>query len=191
MPALAFQKGKPAPPPPPSSSFQMQSPVFGQQPDRERGRRMHKAGSWLRKYNNMPAEDQQRALESDEKFQQLPPERQEQLRERLRRFNALPPEDRERMLDRMGHWEEMSPEQRQRWRQFQNQLSAMPSEKRYALRQEFRNLRKMSPEERQRVFESERFKQDYTDTDQSLLRSMLDVADADARREAAAPQDKF
>jgi len=193
-PAFAWQKGKPAGKPDKPGNPPASVPRSQYQPARpmdDGQHRRHKAGEWLRKYNNMPPEDQQRALENDQKFQQLPPERQQRLRERLKQFNAMSPEERERTIDRMGHWDEMSPEQRQRWRQFQEQFRAMPPEKSSALRQEFRSLRKMSSEERQKVFDSERFKQDYSESDKTLLQSMLQVADEDARREGPPKQDRF
>jgi hypothetical protein len=187
-PGFAYQKGKPAqkpaPPPSPRSNFQPgRGGSFGA-PQGDDRHPVHKAGSWLRKYNNMSSEEQQRALDNDPKFQELPPERQQKLRERLRRFNALSPEDRERMIDRMGHWEDMSPEQRERWKQFQGRIGSMPEERRRPIRQMFRSLRKLSPEERQRTFASDRFNQDFSAEEKALLQSMLEAADADARNEA-------
>src|SRR5262245_2895572 len=193
-PGSAYQKGKRAqagPPPaqPPASSFQPGRPTLGPPPatgpndDRPR---KHRFGAWFQDHKNLSPEQQQEALERDPKFQELPAERQARLRDRLRWLNSLPQDQRERVISRMGHWEDMSPEQRERWKQFQNRLSGMAQERQQALRQTFRSLRWMSPEDRQHIFESDHFKQDFSDDEKALLNSMLDAADADARKESAA-----
>src|SRR5437868_113860 len=46
------------------------------------------AGEWLRKYRNVPADQQQKALQSDPQFQKLAPQRQQQLEQRLKNFNS-------------------------------------------------------------------------------------------------------
>lgn len=194
-PGYAYQKGGkrapagPPPSPPPASSFQPGRPTFGPPPsttvqsdDRPR---KHRFGAWFQDHRNLSPEQQQQALERDPKFQELPADRQARLRDRLRWLNSLPKEQRERVISRMGHWEDMSPEQRERWKQFQDRLSGMTSERQQAIRQTFRSLRWMSPEDRQRTFESDHFKQDFSDDEKGLLNSMLDAADADARKESA------
>src|SRR5437879_11202671 len=41
----------------------------------------HHAGEWLRQHKGVPPDQQQKALESDPQFRNLPPERQQRLRE--------------------------------------------------------------------------------------------------------------
>ena len=73
----------------------------------------HHAGDWLRRYKDLPPQQQQKALENDPQFRNLPSERQQQLRQRLQRFNNLPPQQQQRVLNRMETWEHLTPEQKQ------------------------------------------------------------------------------
>ena len=59
------------------------------------------AGDWLRRYKDLPPDEQERALQSDPAFQKLPPARQELLRQRLQHFSSLPPQQQLQMLNRM------------------------------------------------------------------------------------------
>jgi hypothetical protein len=149
------------------------------------GKGRHRIGSWLRENQNVPPEQQERALEQDPKFQALPPDVQKRMRERLREFNALPPEEQKRRLERMEHFREMSPEQRQRWWDFQREVRSLPEERQKPVRQAFRTLMDMSPEQRQQAIGSERFKQDFSDSERDLIARM--VAEAERHRESTPP----
>ena len=120
--ALAAQEAPPAqgesPPAAPQDRSQKEPGKrhhgFGMR-DGRRGPGRH-AGDWLRKYQNLPPEQQEQALANDPEFQKLPPERQGRLRETLRRFNSKSPEERQRMLERMETFERFTPEQQERAR---------------------------------------------------------------------------
>jgi hypothetical protein len=174
-----FAQQKSAPKPdakrPPQQNFQPQvKPSFvPPPPGGPGGKGRHRIGSWLRENQNVPPEQQQRALEQDPKFQALPPDVQQRMRDRLRQFNALPPDERKRRLERMEHFREMSPEQRQRWWDFQHEVRGLPEERQKPVRQAFRDLTEMSPEERQRVLASDRFKQDFNDSERDLVSRMV------------------
>lgn len=132
----------------------------------------HKPGQWLRKYNNLPTDQQEKLLKQDPDFQKLRADRQQHLLERLRNFNQMPPEQRERMIQRMERFEQMSPEQRQRLQGFQQQLQALPDDRREMVRRAFRHLHSMTPEERKTALESPRFKALFNDKEQELIRSL-------------------
>src|SRR5882672_9154215 len=83
---------------------------------RQMARQGHHAGEWLRKYKDLPPDQQQKALENDPQFKSLPADRQQKLRDRLQRFNNLPPKQQQRILDRMETWEHLTPEQKQQAR---------------------------------------------------------------------------
>lgn len=138
----------------------------------------HKPGQWLRKYNNLPPEQQEQMLKQDPEFQKLAAEKQQHLLERLRRFNQLPPDQREKMIARMERFEQLSPEQRQRLQGFQQRLKELPEDRRDQVRKAFRHLHNMTPEQRQEVFDSPRFKQMFNDKEQELVKSMVE-ADVD------------
>ena len=135
----------------------------------------HKPGQWLRKYNNLPPEQQEQMLKQDPEFQKLPAEKQQGLLERLRRFNQKSPEERDKMISRMERFEQLTPDQRQRLMQFQQRLKELPEDRRDQVRKAFRHLHNMTPEQRQEVFNSPRFKQMFNDKEQELVKSMVEA----------------
>ena len=70
------------------------------------------AGDWLRRYKDLPPDQQRQALENDADFQKLPPHRQAQLLQRLQHFSSLPAKQQERILDRMETWEHLTRDQK-------------------------------------------------------------------------------
>lgn len=137
-----------------------------------KGRHM---GDWLRKHKNLSAEDQERALENDARFQELPPERQERFRRRLRWFNSLPQEKRERILDRMETFEHLPPEQQERIRNLFGRMRRLPPERRQAVRQAARRLREMPPGERTRALNSPRFRNDFSEQERELIHGFAEL----------------
>lgn len=132
-------------------------------------------GAWLRKHQDLPPAEQQRALERDPAFQRLSPERQQALRQRLEHFNSLPPEQRQRVLQRMEAWSRLTPEQRDRARGFFGQYRSLPDDRRQAVSRAYRNLREMTPQERQRIFDSPAFHSSFNDQERNILRGMTDL----------------
>jgi hypothetical protein len=188
--ASSFAQQKPAPKsdpkrPSPQQNFQPQGrPNFlppGSPGDRKGH---HRIGSWLRQFQHVPPEQQERALEKDPKFQALPPDVQQRMRDNLRRFNALPPDERRRRLERMEHFREMTPEQRQRWWAFQREVRGLPEDRQKDVRHTFRALMEMQPEQRQEALASDRFKQEFSDQERDLITRMTEEA---ARHGAAQP----
>ncbi len=72
------------------------------------------AGDWLRRYKDLPPQEQERALQNDPGFRRLPPARQQLLRQRLQHFSNLPPQRQLQMLNRMETWEHLTPAQSSR-----------------------------------------------------------------------------
>lgn len=132
-------------------------------------------GEWLRNNKDLPLQEQEKKLQSDPSFQALPPERQQQLKNRLERFNSLPPDQRERVLQRMETWEHLSPQKQQEAMGIFDRMKNMPPDRRTMMRSAYRNLETMSPEERQRVLESDRFKSMFNDDERDLLKRSLDL----------------
>ena len=164
----------------PGASFAEQHPgrpmpAFGQ--NRQNGGRQQdtkpRPGKWLREHSNLPAQEQEKALEKDPDYQKLPAQRQEQLKERLRRFNNLPPEQREKTIQRMQAIEQLPPDKRQLLQNSMSQLAFLPQERRQILRKAYRNLREMPPEERDRVMNTDRFKGTFNDNERSILNGLL------------------
>jgi len=153
------------------------------------GPQAHHAGDWLRRYGHLPPAEQERALNTDQAFNQLPADKQQRLRERLRKFNSLPPEQRQKMLQRMDAFEHLAPEQRARAQQLFARLRELPEERRHMLHRALHHLRTMEPQERERVMESERFRGMFSEQELRLLHDMSELsAQLEQQRSTAAQQ---
>jgi hypothetical protein len=112
LPAAGLWAQEEAPPPAAQEQEQEQPPA---PPRWERGpQRRHRGPGWgmhrlLLRVAELPPEQQQQALESDEAFQRMPPPMQEQLRQRLQELNQLPPEQRQEELERLRRGEGRGP----------------------------------------------------------------------------------
>ena len=157
-----------------------------QQQQQARARPQHHAGDWLRRYKDLPPEQQQKALENDPQFRSLPPERQQSCGRRLQHFSSLPPQQQDRILNRMETWEHLTPEQKERARRA---LPAVPATAAgapaHGARPRFRNLRQMPPEQRQQFIESDRFKSMFSPQERDLLKGATELPLGS--REAAGP----
>lgn len=133
------------------------------------------AGDWLRSHEDEPVDKQLKALESDPTFKQLPPDRQQQFRNRLNRFVSLPPQQRDRMLNNLDIIEHLTPQQAQQVRGMFSDFRQMPEGRRRDLTSALRQLQGMNPEERQRTIDSEEYRKNYSDKERDLLRGMSDL----------------
>ena len=140
-------------------------------PNRPQNRpaQQHHAGDWLKKYKDVPPQDQQKALNSDPQFRRLPAERQDRLRERLQRFSTLPPQQQTRILNRMETWEHLTPDQKQEARGLFRQMRSLPPDRRQDMEGAIRQLRGMPPAQRQQMLESPQFKSRFSPKEQEML----------------------
>jgi DNA-directed RNA polymerase subunit F len=132
-------------------------------------------GDWLRKYKDLPPDQQMKALENDPNFKKLPPERQEKLRQRLSQFNNLPPEQREKIVKRMRKFENLSPAQRQQARDLAQRYRQVPPERRQRMRQAMRDLAQMSPEDRNKALDSDQYRTDFSENEREIMRGMAEI----------------
>src|SRR5215469_3316270 len=167
------QKGSHSSPPHPAPMPQqhMSRPTAPppRQPAHPRSQQQGHVGDWLRRYKDLPPEEQERALQSDPAFQRLPPERQQRLRQRLEHFSSLPPQQQLRMLNRMDTWEHLTPEQKQQARQVFKQMQQLPPDRQRMLRTAVRDLRAMPPDEREKIIDSDRFKDMFSDQEREMM----------------------
>ncbi len=144
-------------------------PATGQQQARA-GQQQGHAGDWLRRYKDLPPDEQEKALQSDPAFQKLPPARQQLLRERLQHFSSLPPQQQLRMLNRMETWEHLTPEQKQQAKQIFSQMRQLPPDRRRMVHTAIDDLRTMPPDQRETVINSDRFKGMFSDQERQMMR---------------------
>jgi hypothetical protein len=128
------------------------------------------AGDWLRRYQNLPPAERERALQNDPGFRRLPPERQQMLLQRLERFSSLPPEQQERVINRMEIWEHLTPSQKAEAKDLFGRMQELAPERRRMVRAVVRDLSTMPPDQRERVIDSARFRGMFTPMERDLMR---------------------
>ncbi|MGZ7094157.1 MAG: DUF3106 domain-containing protein [Candidatus Angelobacter sp.] len=157
--SLAQQKRQPPPPPP-------RAQVTAPHAERPRGH----AGDFLRRYGDLPPDEQEQALQNDPEFRRLPVERQQKYRQRLQHFSNLPPDAQLKILNRMETWEHLTPEQKQEARQLFGQFRQLPPDRQRVVTTAIEGLRAMPPDQREQVINSERYKGTFSDQERELMR---------------------
>lgn len=147
------------------------------------------AGDWLRRYKDMPPDEQERELQKDPAFRRLPQERQQILRQRLQDFSKRPPQQQLRMLNRMETWEHLTPEQKQQARDIFGKMQQLPPDRRRMVTTAVRDLRAMPPDQRERVINSDRFKGMFSDQERDLMRGATRLPLAPAEGGEAGPHE--
>jgi Protein of unknown function (DUF3106) len=135
----------------------------------------HHLGDWLQRHENLSPEQQEKALQSEPGFNQLPPETQQKLLDRLHQINHMPPNQRQRTVDRIEAMEHLSPEMRQQVRTSVQQFHALPVDRQRLVKKAFRDLREYPPEQRNAMMASSQFQAQFTPQERSILGNILTV----------------
>ena len=130
---------------------------------------------WMDRHRNLPPAQQQSALEHEPGFQSLPADTQQRMRDRLTQLSAMPPQQRQRLLERTEAMEQLSPAQRQQVRGAMEQLSSLPQDRRRLVARAFRDIREMPIPERQAVLASDRFRNQFSESERGTLANLLTV----------------
>jgi hypothetical protein len=128
---------------------------------------------WMEEHKNLSPADQQRALENEPGFRDLPPQTQQNMRDRLAQLNNMNPQQRDRTLDRTEALERLTPQQRQQWRGAVDQLNGLPAPRRILVARAIVDLRQMPAEQREQVIDSDRFRAQFSDGERGMIRTLL------------------
>lgn len=131
---------------------------------------------WIDSHRNLAPEQQQRALQQEPGFHQLPPETQQRMQNRLTQLNNMPPEKRQRVLERTEAMERLSQAQRQQVRSAAQQLGALPLERRRAVSRAFHDLRDLPEAQRQYLLNSPQMHGQFSDVERNTLTNLIDAA---------------
>jgi len=144
---------------------------------------IHHAGDWLRKYKDLPPDQQQKALENDPQFRKLPPDRQVLLQQQLRRFSALPPQRQKVILQRMETWEHLTEAQKRAAKTVFSKIRQLPPARRKLMAGAIRELRKMDPQQREQALDSAEYRGKFSNQELDLLKGVLKLPLAPVRAE--------
>lgn len=128
---------------------------------------------WMERLQRMTLVEQERFFNNNERFRNLPPERQAQIRRRLDQWNRLTPEQRQAMVDRERIWQQLTPEQQRhvreevlpRWKQ-------LPPDRRQPILRRLHALQNLSESEREAKLNDEAFMRGLNPEDRSMLREL-------------------
>jgi hypothetical protein len=128
---------------------------------------------WVEHLQEMSPEEQERFMNNNARFQNLPAQQKAQIHARLKHWNSLSPTERQAMRDREARWEQLSPEQRQhvrndllpRWQQ-------LPQERKQLILGRLHVLHGMSESERQTKVIDEQFLRGLNPNERQILRDL-------------------
>ena len=129
---------------------------------------------WINQHKDLTPEEQQKALEKEPGFRELPPQTQQRMRDQLNKLNSMSPEKRQHLLERNEAMERLNPAQRSQVNSAMKQLRDLPPDQRVYVARTFRGLRELSPAQRQAVLSSERFNH-LTNAQRATLNSLMQV----------------
>jgi Protein of unknown function (DUF3106) len=139
------------------------------------GMKQEHLAQWMDRHSNLPLADQQRALENEPGFRDLPPQTQQRMHDRITQLNNMSPEQRRRILERTEEMEHLTPPQRQQVRGALEQYRGLPEDRRRMVARAFRDLREMPQPQRQAILNSDRFRGQFSDQERSTLSGLLAV----------------
>jgi Protein of unknown function (DUF3106) len=128
---------------------------------------------WMENHKNLSLSDQQRALQNEPGFRELPPQTQQRMRDRLTQLNNMNPQQRGRILDRNEAIERLSPPQRQQYRATVQNFVAMPPDRRRLMARAILDLRDMSPGQREQTINSQAFGAQFSPEERQTIHTLL------------------
>jgi hypothetical protein len=127
------------------------------------------------RHHDLTPQQQQKALEKEPGFKDLPQETQQRLRNRLTQLNNMPPEQRRRVLEHNEVISNMTVPQRQQFRGAMQQFSSLPADRRRLVAKAFRDMREMPEPQRQAILSSDRFRGQFSDEERGTISNLLAV----------------
>jgi Protein of unknown function (DUF3106) len=130
---------------------------------------------WMDRHSNLSPEEQQRALQNEPGFRDLPQQTQQRMLDRLNQLNKLTPEQRQRIVDRNEQIEHLTPQQRQQVSGALGQWRGLPEDRRRIVARAFRGLREMPEPQRQALMNSDRFRNQFSEQERNTISGLLAV----------------
>jgi hypothetical protein len=130
---------------------------------------------WMENHKSLSLPDQQRALQNEPGFHELPPQVQQRELNQLERLYNMNPQQRDRTLQRNEILEHMTAPQVQQYRGAVQNFAAMPPDRRRVMARAILDLREMPPEQREQLINSPRFGAQFSEGERSTIRTLLSV----------------
>jgi hypothetical protein len=125
---------------------------------------------WMRKLQDMSPAEQERFLENNQRFRNLPPARQAEIRARLKQWNSLTPEQKQTLIRRARILERMSADERREIRQvILPEWRQLPPDRRQVVREKLRQLQGLDDSEREKRLKDPAFEKGLSPKERNLI----------------------
>lgn len=128
---------------------------------------------WMQNHSSMSLAQQQRALQNEPGFRELPSGVQQERLRTLERLYNMNPQQRTRILDRAEALERLGPVQRQQWRDAVQNLNMLPPPRKHMLAGAILELRELAPEQRESALASPAYASHFSPKERQTLRTLL------------------
>jgi hypothetical protein len=128
---------------------------------------------WMQSHSTMSLAEQQRALQAEPGFRELPSQVQQNRLNTLARLYYMNPKQRNRILNRTEALERMDPVQRQEWRDAVQRLNMIPPGRKRMIAGAILTLREMPPEQREAILNSPSYSAQFSPDERRTLRTLL------------------
>jgi hypothetical protein len=127
----------------------------------------------MQNHSSLSLAEQQRELQNQPGFRELPPQTQRNQLNTLARLYYMNPQQRSRILDRTEALERLAPPQRQQWRDAVQRLNMLPPPRKHMMAGAIIELRELPPEQREEVLESPAYRAQFGTDERQTLRTLL------------------
>ena len=163
------------PPPPRAENRPENRPATNEAAGRAAAQNQQHLQRWMESHSRLSLPEQQRALQNEPGFRELPSQVQQHELNQLGRLYSMSPQQRTQILQRNELLEHLSQTQRQQFRSGMEQYNYLPPDRKTIFRKAFRDLRQMPPSQRQQVIDSPAFRAQFSENERSALSSVLAV----------------
>jgi hypothetical protein len=130
---------------------------------------------WMDRHSNLTPDQQQKALEREPGFHDLPAPTQDRMRERLSQLNNMSPDRRRRWLERNEAIARLAPQQRQQVRDTMKQFRDLPPDRKREVARAFRELRDLPPDQQQNLLRSDRYRTQFSPQELDALSGLISI----------------
>lgn len=128
---------------------------------------------WMRRLQRMSPHEQERFLENNRRFRNLPTSRQAEIRARLKQWNSLTTEQKQVLIRRARILERMSAAERREIRQvILPEWRKLPPDRRQMIRGKIRQLQGLSDSKREKRLKDPAFEKGLSPKERNLLRQL-------------------
>jgi hypothetical protein len=128
---------------------------------------------WMDRHSTLSLPEQLRALDNEPGFKLYPPQTQQRMRDQLVKLYNMTPQQRSRLLEGNEAIERMNPGERQQFNSTVTQYKALPPDRKRLVAKAFRDLRKLPAPERQAIMNTDRFREQFSDSERGTLSNLL------------------